>query len=165
MDTKLDLSGTVVVAISDLILLVRFDVSEGEESDTWTEVTEADKKERRLEGEDLGKEEGGPTRVTWMGMVMWREVREEGVSGDGDEERAFFKELVRWRKVSLDDWGSWWDCWERKESRPRIGVEVTVVIRRSMVVKMVVVVVILGVELTMVKWGSDYGQNIGIFVW
>ncbi|GKE01009.1 hypothetical protein Tco_1388992 [Tanacetum coccineum] len=108
-------------------------------------ITEADKKERRLEGEDLGKEEGGPTRVTWMGMVTWREMREEGVNGDGDEERAFFKELVRWRKVSLDDWGSWWDCWERKESRPRIGVEVTVVIRRSMVVKMVIVV-ILGVS-------------------
>lgn len=154
-----------MVAISDLILLVSDDVSEGEESDTWTEgecwieslwlrlllggvmtwkksvVTEADKKERRLEGEEEGKEEGGPTRVTWMGMVTWREVRVRG-EGEG-EERDFFKELVRWRKVSLDAWGSWWDWRERKVSRPRIGVEVTVVvIRRSMVVKMMVVVIL-----------------------
>ncbi|GKE38966.1 hypothetical protein Tco_1462371 [Tanacetum coccineum] len=79
-------------------------------------------------------------------MVTWREVREEGVRGDGDEERDFFKELVRWRKVSLDDWGSWWDCWERKVCRPRIGVEVKVVVirrRRSVVMKMVVVVVVI----------------------
>lgn len=110
---------------------------------TWKKsvVTEADKKERRLEGEEEGKEEGGPTRVTWMGMVTWREVRVRG-EGEG-EERDFFKELVRWRKVSLDAWGSWWDWRERKVSRPRIGVEVTVVvIRRSMVVKMMVVVIL-----------------------
>lgn len=62
---------------------------------TWKKsvVTEADKKERRLEGEEEGKEEGGPTRVTWMGMVTWREG---GVRGEEDE-RDFFKELVRWR--------------------------------------------------------------------
>ncbi|GKC29400.1 hypothetical protein Tco_1036694, partial [Tanacetum coccineum] len=54
-------------------------------------------------------------------------------------------ELVRWRKVSLDDWGRGGIAGRgRCLPRPRIGVEVTVVIRRrSVVVKMVVVVVVI----------------------
>ncbi|GKC48566.1 hypothetical protein Tco_1071311 [Tanacetum coccineum] len=77
--------------ISDLILLVNDDVSEGEESDTWT-----------TEGEEVGRGGFGggrwPIRVTWMGMVTWREVREEGV-------RGVVVGLLGEEGVEAEDWG------------------------------------------------------------
>ncbi|MFS8011345.1 hypothetical protein Hanom_Chr14g01307981 [Helianthus anomalus] len=76
----------------------------------------------------------------WMGEVIWRERREEVVGGGRRvEERDFLRAEERERKVSLVAWGSRWEWWERKESRPRIGVEVVVVMvvvrrRKRMVV-------------------------------
>lgn len=72
------------------------------------------------------------------------------------EERDFFRGDERYRKESFVACGSRRDCWDRKESKPRIGVEVVEAVavfrsrRRKTVVTMTeaaetVVVVILGV--------------------
>lgn len=87
------------------------------------------KEERRVEDED-GK--AVPTSLTEMGMLSFRERREERDGGWREgRESDFLMEVGREMKESLVAFGSKRDCWERKESKPSIGAAVTVVMRRS----------------------------------
>lgn len=74
-----------------------------------------------------------PTSLTVMGTEIWRERREEGVGGwwvEG-EERCFLREEGREMKESLVAVGSTRYCWLRKESRPGIGAEIVVVMKKE----------------------------------
>ncbi|KAL8124480.1 hypothetical protein AgCh_012213 [Apium graveolens] len=84
---------------------------------------------RRVEDED-GKV--GPTSLTVMGMLRFRERREERDGGGREgRERDFLTEGGREMKESLVAFGSKRDCWERNESKPRIGAAVIVVLSPS----------------------------------
>ena len=87
----------------------------GEMTWKWWRGWEAvERKEERREGELGGKV---PTRRMWRERGTEKERREEvreGMEGRGNgEERDFFREVGRVRKVSFVACGSWRDCWAR----------------------------------------------------
>lgn len=71
---------------------------------TWklSDETAAVRNDEKSFGDVDGKFEVGPTSLTWIGTVSFRE-RIEAVVGGGRrfDERDFFKAEVRWRKVSF----------------------------------------------------------------